>query len=103
MRRLNLVIADTDEGYVRNVVNHLMTNYLDKLRVSSFTRRELLYDFLSGLNKVDVLLISPDMYSKDLPIDSDTKVFLLTKGEPSSKQRTYRHSSSRSIHNRTKN
>jgi len=47
MRRLNLVIADTDEGYVRNVVNHLMTNYLDKLRVSSFTRRELLYDFLS--------------------------------------------------------
>jgi len=85
MRRLNLVIADTDEGYVRNVVNHLMTNYLDKLRVSSFTRRELLYDFLSGLNKVDVLLISPDMYSKDLPIDSDTKVFLLTKGEPSSK------------------
>jgi len=41
--------------------------------------------FFRGLNKVDVLLISPDMYSKDLPIDSDTKVFLLTKGEPSSK------------------
>ncbi|GAE90036.1 AAA family ATPase [Acetivibrio straminisolvens] len=83
MRRLNLVIADTDEVYVRNMVDYLMTNYLQRLRVSSFTRQELLYDFLSGLNKIDVLLISPDMYSEAMPKESYEKVFLLTQGEPS--------------------
>ncbi len=85
MRRLNLVIADTDEVYVQNVVNYLLTNYLQRLQVSSFTKQELLYDFLSGLNRVDVLLISPDMCSETMPKKSDTKMFLLTQGETSVK------------------
>lgn len=85
MRRLNVVIADNDEAYVQNVVNYFMANYLQGVQVSSFTRQELLYDFLSGLNEIDVLLISPEMYSKAMPRERIAEIFLLTQKESSVK------------------
>lgn len=85
MRRLNVVIADTDKAYVDNMVSYLMTNHSERFQVSSFTKQEFLYDFLSGLKKVDVLLISTDMYNESLPKENVTSVVLLTQGKLSAK------------------
>jgi MinD-like ATPase involved in chromosome partitioning or flagellar assembly len=81
MGKLNLVVADTDEAYVENIVNYFMTNHSQRFQISSFTKHEFLYDFLSELRKIDVLLVSPEMYTESLPKEGITEIFILTSGE----------------------
>jgi cellulose biosynthesis protein BcsQ len=60
LRRLNLVVADTDNNYVENLVVFLMSDYSEVFSVTSFTNQDYLVDFLKR-SKVDILLISPEM------------------------------------------
>lgn len=86
MGKLNVVIADTDEAYVESIVNFFMANHSQTFLISSFTKQEFLYDFLSELRKIDVLLVSPEMYSESLPKDGISEIFILTSGEPPEKR-----------------
>lgn len=81
MEKLNLVIADTNTGYVESTVNYFMTNYFRRFQISSFTEWDFLYDFLSGPRNVDILLISPQMYKEALPKDNIGEVIILTSGQ----------------------
>ncbi|HPD00019.1 MAG TPA: AAA family ATPase [Acetivibrio sp.] len=81
MGKLNLVVADTDEAYVENIVNYFMTNHSQRFQISSFTKHEFLYDFLSELREIDVLLVSPEMYTESLPKEGIIEIFILTSGE----------------------
>ncbi len=57
MIKIRLAIADTDEGYIKRILNFFNGNYSDKLEVYSFTQVESLFN-LTKLNKIDVLLAS---------------------------------------------
>lgn len=81
MGKLNLVVADTDEAYVENIVNYFMTNHSQRFQISSFTKHEFLYGFLSELREIDVLLVSPEMYTESLPKEGIIEIFILTSGE----------------------
>ncbi|NLP13227.1 MAG: AAA family ATPase [Clostridium sp.] len=81
MGKLNVVVADTDEAYVESIVNYFMTNHSQRVQISSFTKHEFLYDFLSELRKIDILLVSPEMYTELLPKDGIAEIFILTSGE----------------------
>lgn len=82
MGRLSLVIADTDEAYVESIVDYLMINHSQRFQVSSFTKREFLYEFLSGnTKKIDILLISNDLFSESLPKENITSIVLLVAGK----------------------
>ncbi|NLC67948.1 MAG: AAA family ATPase [Clostridiaceae bacterium] len=65
MMRLSLVIADKDKAYVESLTGFLTDKYPQKFRVSFFTDKNHLADFLmkSG-EKVEVLLISPELYDE---------------------------------------
>lgn len=81
MARLNLVIADMDEAYTESIVNYLMSSHSQRFQVSSFTQKELLYDFLIRENKkTDILLICPEFYSDSLPKDRVTSIIFLSSG-----------------------
>lgn len=82
MARINLIIADTDEAYNEGIVNFIMRNHSIKFQVSSFTRASSLQDYLSQVDeKVDILLISPELYSEQIPADKVRALILLTSGK----------------------
>lgn len=78
MARLKLIIADTDETYIESIADYLMLNYSQKFQVSSFTDKQCLIEYLSGDNKVDILLIESSLYSDDIPRANIDNVILLT-------------------------
>lgn len=79
--RLRLAIADSDEAYVDSLVNFLISNYSLRFQINSFTRRDCLNDFLlEEGGKVDVLLISRDIFSDSLPVKRAGTVILLADG-----------------------
>ncbi|NLD48941.1 MAG: AAA family ATPase [Clostridiaceae bacterium] len=81
MARLNLVIADMDEAYTESIVNYLMASHSQRFQVSSFTKKELLYDFLvNDSKKTDILLICPEFYCDSLPKDKITSIIFLAVG-----------------------
>jgi len=78
MKRLKLIIADTDETYVESIAEYMMLNYSQKIQVSSFTDKQCLIEYLSDEgNKIDVLLIESSMYSDEIPTENTANVILL--------------------------
>ncbi|TYQ16065.1 UNVERIFIED_CONTAM: Mrp family chromosome partitioning ATPase [Acetivibrio alkalicellulosi] len=90
MGRITLVIADTDEEYVERIVNYLMSEHSHKFQVNSFTKQEILINYLNDTTKkVDVLLISPSMMSNSIPENKAEVIILLTSGNIASNSKDY--------------
>lgn len=61
MYKIRLVLADHDSKYVDKVAEYINSIYTSRIRVVSFTRADLLREFLSsGRDKVDILLAHPN-------------------------------------------
>jgi cellulose biosynthesis protein BcsQ len=60
--RLNLVIADFDERYLRGLSEYINTNHSSAFMASCFTKIGYFIDYMEGQPPVDVLIISPDFY-----------------------------------------
>lgn len=81
LSRLNLIIADTDTAYMESMANYIISNYSKRFQVSSFTKEDYLNQFLEGSNiRVDILLISPELYSRYIQKIEISTVILLTDG-----------------------
>lgn len=84
--RLKLVIADTDEAYVENMVNFLINNYSNIFEISSFTIAHCFNNFLQKADEeIDMLLISPEMYTASLPSGKAKTIVMLCEGSLSGK------------------
>ncbi len=80
--RLKMVVADGDKSYLEALEEYLISNYQHRFQLSFFSRTEYLEDMLSKENKaLDILLISSEMFSKDLKIQQVKKVFILSNGK----------------------
>jgi len=67
MSKLNLVIADRDEEYLNGVVSFLSEKYLARFKILSFSQKESLMNFISTYTgKLDILLISPELYFEEI-------------------------------------
>ncbi len=81
MWRIKLVIADTDETYLENLVNFFMRSHSGRFQVNSFTKQEYLYKFLQEEEpRADILLVSPDLFTAPIPENRVKTVILLTGG-----------------------
>ena len=81
MQILNLIIADTDELYAENLASFLSLYSHQKFQVSCFTKLSGLIEFLSGDDrKVDILLISNDLFTDSIRLDNVNTVIILAKG-----------------------
>ncbi|WP_010248088.1 AAA family ATPase [Acetivibrio cellulolyticus] len=90
MTRLKLIIADTDETYVESIAGYFMLNYSQRFQVSSFTDKACLVEYLSDeSNKIDVLLIDSELYSREILKGNVATVILLTVDRVSSESNEY--------------
>lgn len=82
MSRITLLIADYDELYVESLVNFLMTNYSRRFQISSFTKPEYLYSYLSaeGCN-ADILLIDPEVNLEEIPLSNVKTILAMACGQ----------------------
>lgn len=62
MSKLNLVIADFDESYIRGLSEYINSNHSPTFMVSCFTRIDSFSGYLEQQPPTDVLIISPDFY-----------------------------------------
>lgn len=62
MAKLNLVIADIDERYVRRLSEYININHSLVFMVSCFTKVDSLAKYLEQQPSIDVLIISSDFY-----------------------------------------
>ncbi|HBV98707.1 MAG TPA: hypothetical protein DEF36_16950 [Desulfotomaculum sp.] len=61
MYRLKLVVADSDQDYLKGLCSFLSEEHPKNIRVFSFTRKESLKEHLLSGERIDVLLVSPDL------------------------------------------
>lgn len=78
---ISLVLADEDEGYAESMANFLISDFLHKFQVSSFTKKESIDRyFADDVKKTDILLISPGLYHQSLPLSRIGTLIILSNG-----------------------
>lgn len=60
MAKLNLVIADTDESYIRGLSEFINSNHSSSFRVSCFTRFDFFKEYMEQQSSTDILAACPD-------------------------------------------
>lgn len=82
MKKYNLVMASSDDVYINNLMKYISQNYSNKFNVVSFTEKEYLAEYFYKKNKINILLISPEMYIEDGDYSKiDVILTLLDNGE----------------------
>jgi hypothetical protein len=80
MSGLNLIIADKDQSYLDSVVDFIDTKHRNRFFVQAFSNETAYKDYINKAGKIDILLISPDFYSEDLPWANITAAVVLSSG-----------------------
>lgn len=62
MAKVNLIIADMDEAYVRGLVSYVNLYHLANFNVSCFTKHDAYISYMEHQPSVDVLLAGPEFY-----------------------------------------
>lgn len=84
MARLTLVIADSDKFYVEGLEDFLIDKYSNRFQINTFTKESNLMNFLSNLEKkVDILLISSDLFKDSIPKAKYKTIIILSDGRVS--------------------
>jgi cellulose biosynthesis protein BcsQ len=82
MSRITLLIADYDELYVESLINFLMANYSRRFQISSFTKPEFLYSYLSAEgSNADILLIDPEINLEEIPLSNVKTILVMAYGQ----------------------
>lgn len=67
MAKINLIIADTDSEYLEEISKFLACKAFLKFQISSFSTGKKLSEYIeNNSNKIDILLINPEMYNDSL-------------------------------------
>lgn len=81
MGRLRVIIADPEEAYVQGLSDYISSFHSQRFEIYSITRQDYLYNHLSREDKAyDLILLSPDFYSADLPVEKSGAIALLESG-----------------------
>lgn len=80
MPGLNLVIADKDQHYLDNVVDFIYTGYQNRFNIQAFSNETSFKEYLKQVNRIDILLISPDFYYEHLPWERIVAPIVLSSG-----------------------
>lgn len=94
MGRLNLVIADSEEDYVKGFSDFLACKYSNRFKISCFTKYDCLMNFIENeKQKIDILLIGQDMYAEGVSLDKLNNVgmvMILTRGNQPVNDKEYK-------------
>lgn len=62
LAKVNLIIADIDEAYVRGLVSYVNLHHFHTFNVSCFTKHDAYISYMEHKPSVDVLLAGPEFY-----------------------------------------
>ncbi|SHK19751.1 AAA domain-containing protein [Clostridium cavendishii DSM 21758] len=66
MAKINLVIVDYDERYIKGVSTYFNNNYGDKFYITGFSNKEYAMDYLKSGKRIDIVLINKDLYFDEI-------------------------------------
>jgi cellulose biosynthesis protein BcsQ len=81
MSKYNLVLLDEELDYLNNLMNYISQNYSYKFNVVSFTELKYMEEYLNKNNKVDIILISPNLYDEQVVLRHGTSLIFLVASE----------------------
>jgi hypothetical protein len=82
--RLNTVIADADASYLNRLSQFLIDRYGNHYQVRSFTDKTLFKEYMeANANRIDVLLVTPEVYFEGLDDLGCKLVCILSDGKSS--------------------
>lgn len=81
MAKLNIVIGDYDLSYLEALSSFLDANYYEKAVNTIFSETQFLEKHLKG-KKVDILLLNPDFYNKDIIARYNVKSVIFLTDDP---------------------
>ncbi len=80
MPTLNLIIADKDQPYLDTLVDFLYSKYGNRFYVQSFSNENTFNEYIEKAERIDILLISPEFYSKELDLEKVVAPIILSAG-----------------------
>jgi cellulose biosynthesis protein BcsQ len=79
MSVIKLIIADENKSYTRGLAQYLLEECGQVFQVICFTQANILMEYLSKSEEVDILLINPQLLSKDISKNCAKCVVLLVE------------------------
>ena len=66
MRKLSLLIVDSDEDYLKALSTYFSINYFSEFKITSISSKEYFSKYLSSVQGIDILLINRNMFSAEI-------------------------------------
>lgn len=79
MEKPRIVIADTDEGYISTLVNKFVKELFDKVNIEVITDKDYFDEFFSKGQRIDVLIVSENLYNNSLRMHEIGNTFVMTE------------------------
>lgn len=79
MAKPRIIIADTDVNYIMPLQLKFVENFFEKVDLEIITDADYMKELFSTPQRVDILVISEDLYDQALQRHSITKIFLMTE------------------------
>lgn len=66
MRKLSLLLVDSDEDYLKALSSYLSINYFNEFKITSISSKEYFDKYLSTVQGIDILLINKNMFNMEI-------------------------------------
>jgi cellulose biosynthesis protein BcsQ len=79
MDKPRIIIADTDENYITTLKLKFVEEYFNRVNLEILTEERYFEELFSSPQKVDILVVSESLYSKDLQRHNINHTFIMTE------------------------
>jgi len=66
LRKLSLLIVDSDEDYLKALSTYLSINYFNEFKVTAISSEDYFKKYLSSVQGIDILLINRNMFNTEI-------------------------------------
>ena len=88
MDKIRIVIADTDEHYILPLQLKFIKEYFSKINLEIITQKDYFDQLFSTPQKIDVLILSENLYSVTIHKHDIKKIFVMTEQQQSKDYRS---------------
>lgn len=79
MEKRNMIIVDSDERYIKNLMNYINKNYSNIFNTTCFTDYLYMEEYIKKQKKTDIILISLELFKDNISKLKDRFVIILTE------------------------
>lgn len=79
MGKPRIIIADRDEQYIAPLLQQFIRSFFEKIDIEQITDKEYLTTMFSKPQKIDILVISEEMFTSDITKHNIGNIFVMTE------------------------